>query len=279
MTQAIRRSVIAGSWYPGTESRLAATVDAYLQQAQVPDLPGELVGLIVPHAGYTYSGPTAAHAYRLLEGSAWDTVVILGPSHRAWVGDWAASAEDAYETPLGRVPVDQPFLNRLGQRLALPRIQRDSEHSLEIQLPFLQRALSGEFHLAPVLMNADTPAAAQRLATALADTLREEERRVLLVASSDMHHIENYRAVQERDAPVVEAIGGFDLERLATLLMQPGCSVCGRIPILTLLHAARSLGADRATTLHHTNSADVTGERQRASYVVGYLAAAITKPA
>jgi AmmeMemoRadiSam system protein B len=279
MTQTVRRSVIAGSWYPGTESRLARTVDAYLQQVQVPELPGDLVGLIVPHAGYAYSGPTAAHAYRMLEGTAWDTVAILGPSHRAWVGEWVASAEDAYQTPLGRVPVDHAFLERLSQRVELSQIQRDNEHSLEIQLPFLQRVLPEGFRLAPLMMSADTPAAAQRLAAALADSVRQDDGQVLLVASSDLHHIEGYSAVKERDAPIVEAIDDYDLARLEPLLMLPGCSVCGRIPILTVLYAAHSLGADQVTVLHHTNSGDVTGERERAGYVVGYLAAAITKPA
>lgn len=278
-SQTVRRSVIAGSWYPGTERGLAHTVDDYLARVDQPLIVGELWGLISPHAGYAYSGQTAAYAYHQLQGRKVDIVVLMGPSHRAWVGDYAVSVEDAYETPLGLVPVDQAFIADLGKRLPLRRIQRDAEHSLEIQLPFLQRQL-GDFGLVPIMMSADDPSAAQRLALALAEGLRqqsEENRRCLLVASSDMHHIQNYDEVVRRDQPVVDAVAAYDLESLTPLLMDPRCSVCGRMPILTVLHAARALGADAVQVLHHTNSGDVTGQRWPGQYTVGYMAAAVYK--
>ncbi len=277
--QTIRRSVIAGSWYPGSARRLAQTVDEYLARVPPPVDEGELLGLISPHAGYVYSGQTAAYAYRQLEGRRYETVVLMGPSHRAWVGDYAVSAEDAYETPLGLIPLDQPFIAELAALVPLRRVVRDVEHSLEIQLPFLQRQLDS-FRLVPIMMSADDPAAARRLAAALSQIIRrrnEQGQRVLLVASSDMHHIENYDEVVRRDRPVVEAIAAYDLETLTALLTAPGCSVCGRMPILTVLHAARDLGADRIRVLHHTNSGDVTGQRRAGQYTVGYLAAAIYK--
>jgi len=273
----IRRSVIAGSWYPGTESGLARTVDDYLAGVDQSPVSGQLLGLISPHAGYAYSGQTAAYAYHQLQGRQVDSVVLLGPSHRAWVGDYAVSAEDAYETPLGLVPLDHELIAGLQGRVALRPVQRDAEHSLEIQLPFLQRQL-GEFRLVPIMMNAEEPSAARRLAAALAETIRERPQgveRTLLVASSDLHHIENYDEVVRRDRPVAEAIAAYDLEALTPLLMAPACSVCGRMPILTVLHAARALGADTVQVLHHTNSGDVTGQRGRGQYTVGYMAAAI----
>ncbi len=275
--QTIRRSVIAGSWYPGSARRLAQTIDEYLARVPLPVDEGELLGLISPHAGYVYSGQTAAYAYRQLEGRRYETVVLMGPSHRAWVGDYAVSAEDAYETPLGLIPLDQPFIAELAALVPLRRVVRDVEHSLEIQLPFLQRQLDS-FRLVPIMMSADDPAAARRLAAALSQIIRrrnEQGQRVLLVASSDMHHIENYDEVVRRDRPVVEAIAAYDLETLTALLTAPGCSVCGRMPILTVLHAARDLGADRVRVLHHTNSGDVTGQRRAGQYTVGYLAAAV----
>jgi hypothetical protein len=193
------------------------------------------------------------------------------------VGDYGASSEDAYETPLGRVPLDLAFIGDLAERVFLRRIQGDMEHSLEIQLPFLQRQLA-EFRLVPILMSADEPAVAQRLAEALAETVRQrvaEGARMLLVASSDLHHIENYDQVVQRDREVVEAIAAYDLERLTSLLMARGCSVCGRMPILTLLRASRLLGADTVEVLHQTNSGDVTGQRRSGGYTVGYMAAAV----
>jgi AmmeMemoRadiSam system protein B len=278
-SRSLRRSVIAGSWYPGTEKSLTHAVDDYFSRVDQPPVPGELLGLISPHAGYAYSGQTAAYAYHQLQGQQVDTVVVLGPSHRAWVGDYAASAEEAYETPLGLVPLDQAFIGELSGLVSLRPVQGDAEHSLEIQLPFLQRQLDS-FRLVPIMMSADDPASARRLATALVEVIRQrdaEGERTILVASSDLHHIENYDEVVRRDQPVVDAIGAYDLERLTTLLMARGCSVCGRMPILTVLHAARTLGADAVKVLHHTNSGDVTGQRRSGQYTVGYMAAAVFK--
>ncbi len=278
-SQTTRQSVIAGSWYPGTERSLARAVDDYLANVDQALIAGELVGLISPHAGYIYSGQTAAYAYHQLQGQTVDTIVLLGPSHREWVGDLAASAEDAYETPLGPVALDQAFIDDLAGQMPLRRIQRDAEHSLEIQLPFLQRQL-GLFGLVPIMMSADNPAVAERLAAVLAEIVRRRSsdgKRTLLVASSDLHHIENYDQVVRRDQEVVDAIAAYDLGRLAAVLMAPGCSVCGRMPILTVLHAAKVLGADRVEVLHHTNSGDVTGQRRPGQYTVGYLAAAAFK--
>lgn len=274
---AIRHSVIAGTWYPGTRQGLIETVDGYLSQVDQPAVPGHLVGLISPHAGYAYSGLTAAHAYHQLQGQHIDTVVILGPSHRAWVGDYAVSAEAAYETPLGQVPVDRELIADLSEHVALRSIRGDREHSLEIQLPFLQRQLQA-FSLVPIIMSGDDPAAAQRLAAALAQAIerrQQRDQRVLLVASSDLHHIENYDQVHQRDRRVVDAIAAYDLDALTALLMAPGCTVCGRLPILTVLHAGQALQADATAILHHTTSGDVTGQRQAGQYTVGYLAAAL----
>lgn len=276
--QNIRRAVIAGSWYPGTEKSLARAVDGYLAGVDQPLAAGELLGLISPHAGYAYSGQTAACAYHQLQGRQVDTVVLMGPSHREWFGELAVNAA-AYETPLGRLPLDQAFLADLEARVSLRRVPTDREHSLEIQLPFLQRQL-GDFRLVPLMMSTDNPVVARRLAVALAEIIgqrRAEGEHVLLVASSDLHHIENYDEVVRRDRAVVEAIADFDLETLTPLLMDRRCTVCGRMPILTVLHAAKALGADAVRVLHHTNSGDVTGDRRPGQYTVGYMAAAIYK--
>ena len=272
-----RRSVIAGHWYPGTQKSLTGAVDEYLAQVHQPPVTGELLGLISPHAGYTYSGQTAAYAYHQLEGQQVDSVVLLGPSHRAWVGEYATNVEEAYETPLGPVPLNQAFLHDLGEHVSLRRLQGDAEHSLEIQLPFLQRQL-GQFRLVPIMMSAEDPAVARRLAAALVKVIGQHAdrgERTLLVASSDLHHIENYDEVVRRDQLVVDAIDTYDLECLTSLLMTPGCSVCGRMPILAVRHTARELGADAAKILHHTNSGDVTGQRWPGQYTVGYMAAAV----
>jgi len=255
-------------------------VDGYLAYVDQPPVAGQILGLISPHAGYTYSGQTAAYAYNQLQGQQVDTVVLVGPSHRTWVSQHSTSTEEAYETPLGLVALDRVFIDDLSGRMILGRIQGDREHALELQLPFLQRQL-GEFLMVPILMRSDDAGAAQMLASALASVIREradEGKRVLLVASSDLHHIEDYDQVVRRDREVVDAIAAYDLERLASLFATLDCSVCGRMPILTVMHAARTLGAETAEILHHTNSGDVSGLRSRGQYTVGYVAAAIYAP-
>jgi AmmeMemoRadiSam system protein B len=193
------------------------------------------------------------------------------------VGDYALTAAGAYETPLGLVRLDQEFIADLEEGVSISRVGDEREHSLEIQLPFLQRQL-GDFRLVPILMSAHDPAQARALAAALAPLVRarsEQGQRVLLVASSDLHHIEDYELVVRRDKGVVDALAAFDLEALTRLLMDRDSTVCGRMPILTALHAARELGADAVKVLHHTTSGDVTGQHGPGHYTVGYAAAAV----
>ena len=276
----VRHATKAGAWYPGTREELVHDVDGYFANAEQPLVEGELLGLISPHAGYVYSGQAAAYAYNQLQGRQVDTVVLLGPSHYDWFGEVAVSTEDAYETLLGLVPLDRSFIDQLARDVPLRRFRGDREHALELQLPFLQRQLD-EFRLVPILMSTDDPAAARSLALALADIARKwaaSGKHVLLVASSDLHHIDNYDDVVRRDQQVSDAIAAYDLERLTALVTVRDCSVCGRMPILTVLHAARALGATATRVLHQTNSGDVSGMRWRGQRTVGYLAAAVYKP-
>jgi len=271
----VRPSAIAGSWYPGTERALRQTLEGFFANVPEQQLEGELLGLIAPHAGYVYSGQTAAYAYKQLIGTTYDTVVIMSPNHRAfWPADFIVSTATHYETPLGLVPLDKPFIDRLAERVELYGVRRDDEHSLEIQLPFLQYTL-GDFHLVPVMMNTDRPAAARRLGGALAELIKASTAPVLLVASTDLHHIPDYKEVVRRDRAVVEALVSYDMGRIEKVLTEPGCSVCGRMPVIALLEAARALGANRVQVLHQTNSGDVTGIRMPGQYTVGYLAAAV----
>lgn len=277
----IRRPAVAGSWYPGSEPAARQELESYLAQVQGPPLSGRLMGLIAPHAGWAYSGLTAAHAYSELRGRAYHTVAILAPSHRTWFHDPAVSAEDAYETPLGRIPVDHALAERLAARIPVQRIRRDSEHAVEIQLPFLQSVL-GAFRLLPLLLSSDEPGLPLQLAQALSEAAEEPpwaSGGLLLVASSDLHHVPDYDQVVQRDRRVVDAIAAFDLDQLTALLTQRDCSVCGRIPILAVLHACRRMGADAVHVLHHTNSGEITGRRQPGEYTVGYMSAAVLQRA
>jgi len=271
----VRPSAIAGSWYPGTEQALRQMLEGFLANVPEQPLEGSLLGLIAPHAGYVYSGQTAAYAYKQLAGTDYDTIIIMSPNHRAsWGAGFLVSTATHYETPLGLVPLDKPFIGRLADRVELQGVRRDNEHSLEIQLPFLQHVL-GDFRLVPVMINTDRTAAARGLGRALAELVKATEASVLVVASTDLHHIPDYDEVVRRDRVVVDALVSYDMERIEQVLTEPGCSVCGRMPVIALLEAARALGADCVQVLHQTNSGDVTGTRTPGQYTVGYLAAAV----
>jgi len=277
----VRPSPIAGTWYPGSPQELQQTVDDYLAHAEYFPTPDELVALISPHAGYPYSGSTAAFAYRQLERRKYDTVILLGPSHYDDFGACAVSAKKYYATPLGAIELDHDFIAALAQTVPIKRVERDREHSLEIQLPFLQQML-GNFKLVPIMMSLPFYLVGKRaykpseqLAQAIANLARE--RSVLLVASSDLSHLPDYAAVKKFDARTQELVAAYDIPELVDYMSQGECRACGDAPMVTALLAAKLLGADRAQVLHRTNSGDVTGQRESADYVVGYMAAGVYK--
>jgi AmmeMemoRadiSam system protein B len=267
----VRPSVIAGSWYPDRPAALRATIERYLNDVEPMDLRGKLVGLIVPHAGYIYSGQVAAHAYKQLEGRDVDLVVLISPVHRMYVGAYMVTHYAYYETSLGLVPVAGDLVEELGEQLELTRVRRDEEHSLEIQLPFLQYLLS-EFRLLPIMLGDQSWDACQQLASALATLLQGE--RALLVASTDLSHYHPYDQAVQLDRRVGDRVEAFDPRGLSEDLAAHRAEACGGGPVITVMLTARSLGADRARVLHYANSGDVTGDR---SQVVGYMAAALFK--
>jgi AmmeMemoRadiSam system protein B len=267
-----RPSLIAGQWYPGSAPGLRETVEGFFARVDQVDLPGEPVALISPHAGYTYSGQTAAYAYNSIREHHYDIVAVISPLHRIPLGRFAVTNADAYETPLGNVPVDHDLVDALGEHVPISRVGYDGEHSLEIQLPFLQVAL-GCFRLLPVMVGASSFDAGRQLGEGLAHVLQGE--RALLVASTDLHHIDNYQEVVRRDRVVVDAVASFDLDQVRVALSPPDCTVCGRIPVYAVLTAARALGATGVQVLYHTTSGDITGIRTPGQYTVGYMAAAI----
>ncbi len=274
----VRPSAIAGSWYPGSPRALEKMVDDFLAQASSTATADEIVGLISPHAGYMYSGPTAGHAYRQLDGLDLDVVVLLGPSHYEDYGPVSVTANKFYSTPLGEVPLALDLIEDLGTSVPITRVERDREHSLEIQLPFLQRVL-GRFELIPLLLSLplyilgpQAQAPVEALAAALARVVRG--RRVVLVASTDLSHLPDYAAVEESDARLAKLIEAYDLTALQSYLMEGRqCRACGDAAVVAMLSAARDLGADRTRILYRTNSGDVTGAREHSDYTVGYMAA------
>lgn len=276
----IRPSPIAGTWYEGDPVRLARAVDAYLDAAHVPALDGETVAVIAPHAGHRYSGPVAGYAFAALRGRTFERVAVVSPFHNFDVHPLLVAAHSAYSTPLGEIAVDKESLLELDVVLkselgfGLTPIARDREHSLEIELPFLQRVLTGGFSLIPVMIRGQEPAVARGLGLALAQVLKDKN--ALLVASTDLSHFYDQQTANRLDAEMLKRFESFQPEKIFEAERTGKGFACGHAAVAAVLHAARELGADRVQVLHYATSGDVTGDF---SQVVGYGAAVVLKPA
>ncbi len=271
-----RPSPIAGRWYEGDPARLARQVDTYLDEATIPALEGKVVGLVVPHAGHIYSGRTAAHAFKAVRGQQRDLVVIISPLHGYHPARALTSAHRAYLTPLGPVSIDGEAVRALDESLrsrcdwGLTPVARDQEHSLEIELPFLQRALTGEFKLLPIMLRTQDETEIRQVAAGLVEVLRG--RSFLLVASTDLSHFfpENVAAILDNE--MLRQVAAFSAEGVLQAERDEKGFACGVAAVAAVLWVSKELGGRRVEILHHSTSADTTGDR---SSVVGYGAAVI----
>jgi hypothetical protein len=273
----VRPAAVAGGWYPGQGGALAREVDRYLDLAAEPPA-GDILALIAPHAGLVYSGPVGAYAYRALRGRDYDVAVIVGPSHYVAFEGVAVVEEGAFENPLGPVPIDEAAAAALLHASPLVHVRPAAharEHSLEMQLPFFAR-VQPDTPIVPAVMGNQTRETILEFAAALTAALRG--RRALLIASTDLSHYLEARAAARHDGRVQAYVNQFEPEGLLQELEhypehERGRFVgCGAGPAVSVMLAARALGATSARVLHYANSGDVSGDY---GAVVGYLAAAI----
>jgi AmmeMemoRadiSam system protein B len=274
----VRPSPIAGQWYEGDPTTLAQIVDEYLTAAALPELNGDVIGVIAPHAGHMYSGAVAGYAFAALKGLRPDLVAVIGPMHRPYDEPLLTTTHSAYFTPLGSVPVDKSALKDLDVMLkselgyGMTPIARDPEHSLEIELPFLQRIFQHDWKLLPIMVRALDERVSEGMGKALATVLRDKN--AVLIASTDLSHYFQQDAALTYDRAMLKEIeafnpiGAFDLDRT-----HKGFA-CGLGAFASVLWACKKLGADRVKVLRHATSGNVTGDY---SSVVGYAAAAILK--
>src|SRR5664279_1506707 len=273
----VRQAGVAGAFYPANPDELKSMVDGFLARAQVPSTGDPLIALIAPHAGYPYSGGVAAFSYAALKGRKFQRVVIIAPSHYDGFPFSAVYDGDSYVTPLGKTPVDKAFAAKLASQSNLIRLSsrghertgEQSEHSLEVQLPFLQRTL-GAFQLVPIIMGDQSYEASRALGVALAKLIGNSD--TLIVASSDLSHYHPYDEASTIDHNTLRAIEEWDYYDLSRNLQSRVWEACGGGPIVAAMMAAERLGANRAELLKYANSGDVTGDRSR---VVGYSAFAL----
>jgi MEMO1 family protein len=267
----VRESVLAGTWYPKDPGALRREVTGFLNEVPVHEKTGRLVALISPHAGYRYSGQVAAYSYKLLENQKFDTVVVVGPSHHHRFEGVSVYDQGDFRTPLGDVSLDRETIRAIMEKDPMIRYVAEAhskEHSLEIQLPFLQTVLPG-FRLVPLVMGEQGMPGCRRLAETLSATLKGKS--VLLVASSDLSHFHSDTEARAMDQRVFSHVKKMDTDALQADLSSGVSEACGGGPMMAVMLVAKQLGADVSEILNTANSGDVTGDR---TSVVGYMAAA-----
>jgi len=268
-----RASNHAGSWYPGTEKQLAETIKAYLQAAK-SEAKGEVYGLVSPHAGYIYSGPVAAYAYKIVEGEEFDDVIVIGPSHQYGFSGASVDMAAGRKTPLGIIEFDQELAQRLTKEskiIVYEPAAHAAEHSVEIQMPFLQIALK-KFKAIEIIMGSQDYKTCEALSQAIVKTTKGKK--ILIVASSDLSHYHPQKEAEGLDQLIVDAVTEFDPQGLYRQIAADSCEACGGGPIITVMLAARALGATKSESLQYATSGNTSGDY---SQVVGYLAAAFYK--
>jgi hypothetical protein len=237
---------------------------------------GTVIGIVAPHAGHRYSGQVAAHAFQCFDGLEPEIVAVISPLHTPETGDVFSTAHDAYVTPLGEIPVEHEALDRINETLpdevVFRKIRLDSEHSLEIELPFLQRVLTKPFRLLPLMILHQTQFIAEALGHVIANALKGKS--VLLVASSDLSHFYEASVARQFDETVLTRLEAFDPSGVLNVEKEGVGFACGRGAIASALWAAQDLGADQVKVLKYSHSGEVSGDNHS---VVGYGAAVIFK--
>jgi AmmeMemoRadiSam system protein B len=283
----VRRPAVAGTFYRGDPRALRAEIeDCFSHQlgpgttpSVDPDGPGRILGLVCPHAALQYSGPAAAWSYaELARDGPPDAIVVLGPNHTGMGQAVAVSSATAWNTPLGDIPLSSDLRRRL--LAAFPGAREDDsahrfEHSIEVQLPFIQYLFGRDVPVLPIALRKVSESAEQsaqvlrlaHLARALTDAA--EGRRLVIVASTDMTHFESQQAAAEKDRAVVEQMTALDPSAMLRVVDAHRISMCGVLPVATMLHAAAALGPHDAKLLTYYSSGDIIGDK---SSVVGYAA-------
>ena len=264
----IRRSAVAGSFYAGTRDRLRLQLEDLLPKGVRPE---SAIGAVVPHAGYMYSGRVTASVFARVEFP--DTFVILGPNHTGLGAGAAIMTYGQWETPLGQVEIDHD----LGEAILASSsvLEEDNlghlrEHSIEVQLPFLQ-FFERPFGFVPICLFSHEYAACQEVGLAVAKAVRESGKRVLIVASTDMSHYVSRDEAAVKDRKAIPAILTLDHEGLHQVVRREGISMCGFHPTTAMLVAAKTLGATRADLVTYTDSGEVTRDLDEVVAYAGLL--------
>ena len=260
----IRQPVVAGQFYPDSPSQLKEMIRGMVDEKAEKE---EVIGLISPHAGYIYSGPVAGATISRIKFK--DTFIIIGPNHTGMGRPLSIMTEGVWKTPLGKVEIDSQLAKQIlatSSYLEEDYGAHQHEHSIEVQLPFLQY-FKRDFKLVPIVLSYFTGATYKEIGKELAKAIKDLNRQVVIIASSDMTHYEPQESAQWKDTQAIEAILDLDEDELLRRVDELRISMCGYAPAVSLISAAKELGAKRAELVRYQTSGDTTGDY---SSVVGY---------
>jgi MEMO1 family protein len=268
----IRMPAVAGRFYDGNPEVLRDKIRDYINRAERVDIPGTLIGFISPHAGYMYSGPVAGYVYKQIMGKKYKTVFVLAPSHYARFPGVSVIPVGIYRTPLGDVEIDRDRIREIVKNNTevfrfFPEVERN-EHSLEVQVPFLQYALEEGWKIVPLVFGQNDLETSSKVVEAISSHFNPDED--LIIASSDMSHYYPQTEAEEMDKQALEMVTHLDIENLMSSFDNRKCEMCGSGPVITTLLFANALEG-KAKILKYATSGDITGDR---SQVVGYGAVA-----
>ena len=275
----VKEPCVAGTFYPGGPEELSLMIDDFLEKANPEKVAGRIFALISPHAGYGYSGQVAAFGYKLVKNFPFKTVVILGTSHHYPFSGASIYPEGIFKTPLGRIAVDNEFSRKLlGRDPEISFIPQafEGEHSVEVQLPFLQKTLAG-FKIVPVVLGDCSLNTCKKFAALLKEAIGERKD-VLVVVSTDMYHGYDYEQASAMDELTLGAIEKLDSEGIYYGIRDQKMQMCGGFGVVSTLILAKELGHDKVKILKYTNSALVTGNKKKGIWTVGYASCAIDEP-
>jgi len=267
----IRKPVVAGMFYPAERIRLLDELNILLSVTYTNISIKNIFGIIVPHAGYIYSGKTAAYAYNLLKGHDIKNVIVISPSHREYFSSVSIYNGDSFETPLGDVEINKELAAKIAgtsANITLGTKGHLQEHAIEVQVPFLQQVLTS-FKIVPIVMGDQRIKNVEDLASGIANVMDDE---TIIVASSDLSHYHSRTKADLMDSIVETDVANLNYDELIRNLNSKNCEACGAGSILTLLKAASIKGVSKTTILHRTDSGDTSGDETE---VVGYLSAVL----
>lgn len=269
----IREPIAAGSFYPANPDTLRGQINEFLNNVELPDIK-EIRSVVCPHAGYIYSGQVAAYSYKQISGKKFDSIFIIAPSHSEYFDFISVFDGDAYRTPLGRVDIDVESAQSLAGKSPYIKLSHHghlNEHSLEVQLPFLQ-VLFEDIKIVPIVMGQQNKRNIDELGETIGSLFKEDE--ILIVASTDLSHYYTYDEAASLDRRAIQLISSFDTENLKAGFLNNNIEMCGGGPVASAMIASKIMGADSSKILDYKNSGDVTGDK---SAVVGYVSAVFYK--